>query len=119
MRAPNFTKLSTPVLEKYKKQIEKIIKQRSGKEKEKSKLLKKFAALAKKQGLSLDEVVSGGATTSKTKRSSGTSTARRGKLPPRYANPADKNDTWSGRGRKPAWIHAHLKAGKDIEELAV
>ena len=38
---------------------------------------------------------------------------------PKYANPADPSDTWSGRGRKPRWFEAALKAGKSPEDLAI
>ncbi len=37
----------------------------------------------------------------------------------KYANPADKSDTWSGRGRKPRWFVAALKAGKTPEDLSI
>lgn len=37
----------------------------------------------------------------------------------KYANPANKSDTWSGRGRKPRWFAAALKAGKTPESMAV
>ncbi|MFN4154267.1 MAG: H-NS family nucleoid-associated regulatory protein [Paracoccaceae bacterium] len=37
----------------------------------------------------------------------------------KYANPADPTDTWSGRGRKPRWFDAALKAGKKPEDLAI
>ena len=37
----------------------------------------------------------------------------------KYAHPADKTDTWSGRGRKPRWFAAALKAGKAPEDLAI
>jgi DNA-binding protein H-NS len=37
----------------------------------------------------------------------------------KYANPADKSDTWSGRGRKPRWFSSALAAGKRPEDLAV
>lgn len=38
---------------------------------------------------------------------------------PKYANPADSTDTWSGRGRKPRWMEAALKAGKSPDDLAI
>ncbi len=38
---------------------------------------------------------------------------------PKYANPADKSDTWSGRGRKPRWFEAALKSGMSPEDLSV
>ncbi|MEY4697254.1 MAG: hypothetical protein RIT14_1682 [Pseudomonadota bacterium] len=37
----------------------------------------------------------------------------------KYANPANPADTWSGRGRKPRWFDAALKAGKKPEDLAL
>ena len=37
----------------------------------------------------------------------------------KYANPADATDTWSGRGRKPRWMEAALKAGKSPEDLMI
>lgn len=37
----------------------------------------------------------------------------------KYANPANKSDTWSGRGRKPRWFADALKAGKKPEDMAV
>ncbi len=38
---------------------------------------------------------------------------------PKYANPANKSETWSGRGRKPRWFAAALKAGKKPEQMAI
>lgn len=37
----------------------------------------------------------------------------------KYANPADKSQTWSGRGRKPHWYIAAIAAGKKPEDLSV
>jgi DNA-binding protein H-NS len=37
----------------------------------------------------------------------------------KYANPADASETWSGRGRKPRWFAAALKAGKKPSDLAI
>ena len=37
----------------------------------------------------------------------------------KYANPANKADTWSGRGRKPRWFAGALAQGKKPEDLAI
>ena len=37
----------------------------------------------------------------------------------KYANPADMNDTWSGRGRKPRWFADALAQGKKPEDMAI
>jgi DNA-binding protein H-NS len=37
----------------------------------------------------------------------------------KYANPANKDDTWSGRGRKPRWFSEALAKGKKPESMAI
>jgi DNA-binding protein H-NS len=37
----------------------------------------------------------------------------------KYANPDNKSQTWTGRGRKPRWIEAALKAGKSLDDMAI
>jgi len=44
---------------------------------------------------------------------------KRAPAAPKYANPADRSDTWSGRGRKPRWYQAALDAGKSPSDLAI
>ena len=36
-----------------------------------------------------------------------------------YANPADLSQTWSGRGRKPQWVHDALASGATLETLKI
>ncbi len=35
----------------------------------------------------------------------------------RFRNPEDHSQTWSGRGRRPAWYSEALAAGRPIEDL--
>ncbi len=37
----------------------------------------------------------------------------------KYANPADKTQTWSGRGRKPRWFSEALAKGRKPESMAI
>lgn len=37
----------------------------------------------------------------------------------KYANPANKADTWSGRGRKPRWFSEALAKGGKPEDMAI
>jgi DNA-binding protein H-NS len=46
-------------------------------------------------------------------------TRKRAPATAKYANPVDASDTWSGRGRKPRWFDAALKAGKRPEDMAL
>lgn len=41
------------------------------------------------------------------------------KITPKYRNPKNHNETWTGRGCKPVWVQEHLKAGGLKEELKI
>jgi DNA-binding protein H-NS len=38
---------------------------------------------------------------------------------PKYRNPVERSETWSGRGKQPRWLVAALKTGRKIEEFAI
>lgn len=38
---------------------------------------------------------------------------------PKYRNPDNPDETWTGRGRKPEWVAAWLKDGKELAELEI
>lgn len=48
-----------------------------------------------------------------------TTSGRRRAAVQKYSNPADSNQTWSGRGRKPSWVQAHLDGGGTLAELGI
>ncbi|SPJ26264.1 H-NS histone family protein [Palleronia abyssalis] len=41
------------------------------------------------------------------------------KNPPKYRNPEDARQTWSGRGRKPGWIKDALASGRSLDDFAI
>jgi len=45
--------------------------------------------------------------------------ATRAAVAPKYANPSDPSQTWTGRGRKPRWIIAELESGKTLEDMSI
>lgn len=50
----------------------------------------------------------------------GAKPARRGsKIAPKYANPADATQTWTGRGRRPLWVQTALDSGKSLDDLSI
>jgi DNA-binding protein H-NS len=38
---------------------------------------------------------------------------------PKYRNPEEPSETWSGRGKQPRWLAAALKTGHKIEEFVI
>ncbi|GGG81358.1 trans-acting regulatory protein hvrA [Salipiger pallidus] len=96
--------LSRPELEKLKADVEKALKTIDSRRRAEAKRAAEKAA--KEFGFSLEEVVT--ATDSKTSKGA-----------PKYANPADPSQTWTGRGRKPNWVIEALDSGKSIDDLAI
>ncbi len=62
---------------------------------------------ARSMGFTLSELVSSAPT------------RKRKPARPKYANPANAADTWTGRGRKPRWVEAALKSGKSLSDLLI
>lgn len=76
-----------------------------------AKLRDKIHALIKAEGFSFEDVF-GQARGGKARRAGGT-------VAPKYRNPADPEQTWSGRGKRPRWFNDALKAGKKEKDLAI
>ncbi|MFK4505772.1 H-NS histone family protein [Bradyrhizobium daqingense] len=38
---------------------------------------------------------------------------------PKYRNPKNPSETWSGRGKQPRWLKAQLRAGKKLNDLLI
>jgi DNA-binding protein H-NS len=43
----------------------------------------------------------------------------RGAVAPKYRNPDNPGETWAGRGLKPRWLSAALKAGGKLEDFSI
>jgi len=43
----------------------------------------------------------------------------RGKSAAKFANPDDRSQTWTGRGRKPNWLVAKLKKGAKQDDFVI
>ena len=38
---------------------------------------------------------------------------------PKYMNPAEPSETWSGRGMVPLWLKAQLSSGKQLDDFRI
>jgi DNA-binding protein H-NS len=43
----------------------------------------------------------------------------RGTVAPKYRNPENPAETWAGRGLRPRWLTAAIKAGQKLEDFAI
>lgn len=107
-------------------QLEKIRAARIKLEKEEQRLmsrshdkaLSQIVQLARSAGLSVEQIAAAMGGKSKTAKSSAAkapkakrATAGR-KVAPKYRDPANAAQTWTGRGRTPAWVQALQAAGQ-------
>jgi DNA-binding protein H-NS len=78
-------------------EIEQEIKRRARDERERARA--RIHALAADAGIPLDALIA--------------------KTVPRYRNPADSGQTWTGRGRQPRWIAEALASGRSLDEFKI
>jgi DNA-binding protein H-NS len=104
--AINVEKLSLKDLNDLEAKLQKA--KATAREKERAQLKEKIDALLKGTGLTVFDLYGIG------KRGRG-----RGKSAAKYANPDDRSQTWTGRGRKPNWVIARLKKGAKLSDFAI
>ncbi len=76
----------------------------------KQEVIKEVKALLAKHGMTLDDIGP---------QRVARKTGARSKVAPKYRNKKDPNQTWTGRGRKPKWVEAHLAAGGSLDDIAI
>lgn len=101
----DFNNLSLKELKDLQSQVAKAIA--SYEDRQKKKALAELEEKAREMGFSLSELTGGAG-----KR-------KRAPAPPKYANPADPSQTWTGRGRRPKWMEEALKAGKSPDDMLI
>lgn len=97
--------LSLAELKKLQKDVAKAID--SFEEREMKAAAAEAEAVLRERGFTLAQIMQMGVT------------KPRAKVAPKYANPADPTQTWTGRGRKPHWVINALDAGKTLDDLAI
>ncbi len=53
------------------------------------------------------------------KEEDGRSSRKGSKVPPKYRNPKNSAETWTGRGVAPKWMQALLDSGRDKSEFLI
>jgi DNA-binding protein H-NS len=81
---------------------------RNFEKRKKAEALAEVERVAKENGFSLKELLG-----------EGKPAPRKSKVAPKYANPSNPEQTWSGRGRKPAWVNALEAAGHSLDDAKI
>ena len=114
-------KLSLSELKRLKARVETEIGRRSNNTRRD--LLKKISKLTADAGLSLDDLLGTKkpveAAAKGAKRGPKKGTGVKAKVAPKYCNPANAAETWTGRGRKPLWVVKELSSGKSLDALLI
>ena len=103
MATVNVGKMSLKDLLELELKVQQAIS--NARERERSEVKLALAKLAEKRGFTVAELYGG--------RAKGKSSVAK------YANPANRSETWTGRGRKPNWLVAKLKRGAKLESFAI
>ena len=94
-------KMSFAELSQLRTQIDRMMVEKQNSER--VALRQKLADMAKEHGLSLEEVL-------------GKGSKGKGSVAPKYRDPKNPGNTWTGRGRMPRWLSAATKGGKAKKE---
>ncbi|HZV37524.1 MAG TPA: H-NS histone family protein [Pseudoxanthomonas sp.] len=79
----------------------------------------KITRFAKAEGYTIEELF-GVAGKAKPGRKPARTASRAGrKVAPKYRNPANPKETWTGRGRQPRWLAALVAKGKKPENFLI
>ncbi|PYE84764.1 H-NS family nucleoid-associated regulatory protein [Pseudoroseicyclus aestuarii] len=100
--------LSRQELETLRRDVDKALS--TAADRDRKRAIAAMEKAAAEYGYSVSDLAGG---TSATRKKTGS------KTPPKYRNPEDPDQTWSGRGRKPRWIVEAESAGRPISDFAI
>ena len=89
-----------------------------GKRKPVAAVRRKVAALAKAEGYTIDELFGTAKAAPKPRKAAGPRKAAK-KVAPKYRNPANPKETWTGRGKQPRWMAAETAQGRKAEDFLI
>ena len=80
---------------------------------------KEAQRVAREYGVSVEDLMGAAPSPAKSKSKPKSKPKRRGKVAPKYRNPTDPSQTWTGRGRQPAWVAEALSSGACLADLSI
>ncbi|MFC6199463.1 H-NS histone family protein [Ponticaulis profundi] len=100
----DFDTMSLEDLKRLKKDLDKAIANYD--DRRKAEARRDLEEKAREYGFSLSELAEA-------------KTAKRGAVAPKYRNPSNPDQVWSGRGRQPVWFREAIVAGTEPDDLTI
>lgn len=107
--------LSLNELEAIQKKVNREIQKRRTKAQEEG--LKKIKLIAAEYGLTATELR--GISSAKLSVTRKKAAKKTGPVAPKYRDPSNAENTWTGRGRKPKWVETFLNGGGRLEQITI
>jgi len=100
----NFTKMPLKALLGLRARLDIAIEETRNRER--AALREKIESVAREAGLSVADLF-------------GTRATKGRKVAPKYRNPDNHAETWTGRGRRPRWLAAKMKSGGKVDAFLI
>ena len=118
MRLPNLTKMTFEALVALRDNADRIISTKAAAERRA--LEDKLASISRFFGAAPAKKKRGRPAKSAASAPRRRSNSLKGKkVAPKYRNPADRSQTWAGRGLQPKWLSEAIKGGKNLDDFAI
>lgn len=98
--------LSLRELKALRKEVERALE--AHEQRRKAEALAAVEAALRERGFTIDELMA-----HRSSKLAGT------KVPPKYRDPVDASNTWSGRGRAPRWFEEAVRSGTSADALLI
>lgn len=107
--------MSAKELEKHLKDVKKALQNAQARDRREARKAAEKAAA--EFGFSLEDLAAKETAAAKPRKPK--AKAPRAKSKPKFANPADASQTWTGKGRQPNWYRAEIEKGTSPEAMAL
>ncbi|WP_377508676.1 H-NS family nucleoid-associated regulatory protein [Octadecabacter sp. R77987] len=106
----DLSKMNRKALEKLASDVDKALRKIEKQELKAARAAAEKAARA--HGFSLAQITGATPAAKKVKKAGA-------KSAPKYANPANRDQTWTGKGRQPDWYKSAIAAGTPADDMAI
>ena len=79
----------------------------------------KLTRLAKAEGYTIEELFGGSTRAGTTRKAPAAGKRKTAKVAPKYRNPDNPKETWTGRGKQPRWLAALIAKGKKADDFLI